>query len=431
MKLNYKRTFLIGFGFFGTSVLWTLYNAYVPIFLQAGNPNFEAPGELGFGFGAGLTGVIMTLDNVAAFFLLPLIGIWSDRVWTRWGRRMPFILVLAPISILAFILIPLTVGMIPPELSGQAGELSTQLSLFMVAVGVFLLAMAGFRTPVVALMPDLTPSPLRSQANGIINLMGGMGALVATLGSNTLYQMGRISPFIFGGGLMIVAILLLFIFIKERQTFEATSGSEEEGWDALRGIKRISPEARRSLGFLMLAIFCWFVGYNALETFLSSYGVSELGMSTGQAPLLTGAVALAFLAFAVPAGYLSGRLGRRKTIMAGLIIFCTLLLAHYFIRNATLIWVVLIVGGIAWALININSLPMVVDTAASNADLGTYTGLYYLASQLAAVVGPITNGYIVEWGGGDYNLIFLVAPAFFLIAFLCMLGVTRGEAVEQ
>ena len=427
LKLNYRKTFLIGFGFFGISVLWTLYNAYVPIYLQAGNPTFNAPGEVGFGLGAGLTGVIMTLDNVAALFLLPLIGLWSDRIWTRLGRRMPFILVLAPLAIAAFLLIPVAVRMVPPDLSGQVDRLGTPLALFMVAVGVFLLAMAGFRTPVIALMPDLTPSPLRSQANGVINLMGGVGTLIATLGSGFLYGMGHIVPFIFGGVLMAAAVLMLLFFVREPREFEAVA-HEDEGLGALRGIKRVSPEARRSLGLLMGAIFCWFVGYNAVETFLSSYGVDELGLSTGLAPLLMGVASLAFLVFAIPAGYIAARFGRRRTIIAGLVIFGVLLMANFFLRNATLVWPILALGGMGWALVNINSLPMVVDISASDADLGTYTGLYYIASQLAAIAGPAVNGYIVEWGGGDYNLIFLVTPAFFLLAILCMLRVTKGEA---
>ena len=429
-KLDYKKTFLIGFGFFGISVMWTLYNAYVPIYLQSGSPTFNAPGEVGFGLGAGLTGVIMTLDNIAAFFLLPLIGLWSDRVWTRFGRRMPFILVLAPIAIVAFILIPVTVQMIPPELSGQVDQLGTPLALFIIAIGVFLAAMACFRTPVVALMPDLTPSPLRSQANGVINLMGGVGTLIATLGSSFLYGMGRLVPFAFGGVLMGAAVLMLLFFVREPREFK-TAAHEDEGLGALRGIKRISPEARRSLAFLMAAIFCWFVGYNAVETFLSSYGVSELGMSTGTAPLLLGVASLAFLAFAIPSGYIAARFGRRRTIISGLAIFGLLLVANFFLRNATLIWAVMAVGGIGWALVNINSLPMVVDISASDADLGTYTGLYYIAAQLAAVAGPMINGYIVEWGGGDYNLIFVVTPAFFALAILCMLRVTKGEAKTQ
>ena len=429
-KLNWRFTFLIGFGFFGISVLWTLYNGYVPIYLQAGNPTFDASGEVGFGLDSFWTGVIMTLDNVAAFFLLPLIGVWSDRVWTRFGRRMPFILVLAPVSIAAFVLIPIAVRMVPPELSGQIGELGVPLAFFMVAIGIFLTAMASFRTPVIALMPDLTPSPLRSQANGIINLMGGVGTLIATVGSGILYGMGRIVPFVFGGILMLAAVLMLYFFVREPKEFEATA-HEDERLGALRGLRRVSPAARRSLAFLMGAIFCWFVGYNAVETFLSSYGVSELGMGTGQAPLLMGVASLAFLIFAVPSGYIAARFGRRRTIITGLTVFGILLAANFFLRNATLIWPIMAIGGMGWALVNINSLPMVVDIAVSAADLGTYTGMYYIASQLAAVVGPIVNGYIVRLGGGDYNLIFLATPAFFVLAILCMLGVTKGEAKES
>ncbi|MBN1178782.1 MAG: SLC45 family MFS transporter [Anaerolineae bacterium] len=426
-KLNYGKTFLIGFGFFGISVMWTLYNAYVPIYLQAGHAGFDAQGELGFGLGPGLTGVVMTLDNIAAFFLLPLIGVWSDRIWTRLGRRMPFILVLSPIAIAAFLVIPIAVGMIPVELNGQTGELGAQLAVFMLAIGVFLLAMASFRTPVIALMPDLTPSPLRSQANGIINMMGGVGTLIATLGSGILYSMGRITPFLFGGILMAVAVVVLFIFVKESPGSSVTA-RDDEGFGALQGIKRLPAEGRRSLALLMGAIFCWFVGYNAVETFLTSYGVSELAMSPGTAPLLMGVASLSFLVFAVPSGYIAARFGRRRTIITGLIVFGVLLVANFFLRNATLIWGVMAIGGMGWALVNINSLPMVIDISVSDADLGTYTGLYYIASQLAAVTGPIVNGYIVEWGHNDYNLIFLATPAFFLLAIVCMLGVTRGEA---
>ncbi|MCJ7549604.1 MAG: MFS transporter, partial [Anaerolineae bacterium] len=130
----------------------------------------------------------------------------------------------------------------------------------------------------------------------------------------------------------------------------------------------------------------------------------------------------------VPAGHIAARLGRRRTIITGLTIFGSLLLFNFFLQDARLIWAVLGVGGAGWALVNINSLPMVIDTAATDADVGAYTGFYYIASQLAAVAGPTINGYIVEWGGGDYNLIFIVTPVFFLLAILCMLGVTRGEA---
>ncbi|MBN1259494.1 MAG: MFS transporter, partial [Anaerolineae bacterium] len=258
-------------------------------------------------------------------------------------------------------------------------------------------------------------------------LMGGLGTVLATLGSGILYGLGRPVPFLFGGVLMAVAVAMLFFFVKERRE-TAMEVREDEGLGVLRGIKRVSAESRRSLFMLMGAIFCWFVGYNAVETFLSSYGVTVLGLSTGAAPLLLGAASITFLAFSIPSGYIAARLGRRRTIITGLAIFGVLLVANFFLRNATLVWPIMAIGGMGWALVNINSLPMVVDTAASDADVGTYTGLYYLASQAAAVVGPTLNGYIVEWGGGNYNLIFVVTPIFFLLAIFCMLGVTKGEA---
>ena len=299
------------------------------------------------------------------------------------------------------------------------------LAFFMAAVGVYITAMAAFRTPIITLMPDLTPSPLRSQANGVINLMGGIGTLIATVASGFLYQQGRIVPFAFGAILMIIAVLMLFVFVRERREFETVE--REGGLFALGGLQRITAEGRRSLLFLMGAIFCWFVGYNAVETFLSSYGVSVLGLSTGQAPLLMGVASLAFLIFAVPAGFIADRLGRRRTIITGLTVFGTLLLVNFFLQNPTLIWPILAIGGMGWALVNINSLPMVVDSASSDADVGTYTGFYYVASQLAAIAGPTINGYIVEWFGGNYNLIFVVTPVFFLLAILCMTQVTQGE----
>jgi maltose/moltooligosaccharide transporter len=226
---------------------------------------------------------------------------------------------------------------------------------------------------------------------------------------------------------MAAAVVMLLLFVREPRELESTA-RQDEGLGVLRGIRRVSREARLSLALLMGAIFCWFVGYNAVETFLSSYGVSELGMSAGTAPLLMGVASLAFLIFALPSGHIAARLGRRRTIIAGLVTFGVLLLINFFLRSATLIWPIMALGGMGWALVNINSLPMVVDISTSDADLGTYTGMYYLASQLAAVAGPIINGYIVKWGGGDYNLIFLATPMFFLLAVLCMLRVTKGEA---
>lgn len=430
LKLNYGKTLLIGFGFFGISVMWKLYNDYVPIFLQAGNPAFQtSTTAAGFGLGATLAGFVMTLDNLAGLFLLPVIGVWSDRVWTRLGRRRPFIVALAPISILAFMAIPFVVRQISPQMSGQTAQLGQPLALFMIVIGVFLLAMAGFRTPVISLMPDLTPSPLRSQANGIINLMGGVGGVIITLVGATLYGINITLPFIVAGALMVVAVVMLIIFVQEpRQLTNAPDEREpEEHVRALRNLQRVPAESRRSLLLLMLSIFLWFVGYNAIETFFTSYGVNVLHIKENQASLLSSVSYITFILFAVPSGFIAARIGRRKAITIGLAVFACLLLVGYLFPSIYVVGTALAVGGCAWAMVNINSLPMVVDTSPNDANIGTFTGFYYLASQLAAIVGPVLNGFVIEQSN-NYGLTLLTPVIFFVLAAVTMRGVSRGES---
>jgi MFS family permease len=430
-KLDFGKTFLIGFGFFGLSVMWKLYNDYVPIFLQAGSPGFETAARAnGFGLGATWTGFIMTLDNIVALFLLPLIGVWSDRLWVkRLGRRKPFIVVLAPISIIAFFFIPVIVKSIPPELSGVTAELRQPLGLFIAAVGIFITTMAGFRTPVISLMPDLTPSPLRSQANGIINLMGGLGGVIITLVGAQLYALNIALPFIVADVLVLAALLMLVFFVKEPRELADPGDAREEdvGLGVLKNLRQVAPASRRSLFLLLLSILLWFVGYNAIETFFTSYGVNVLGITENRAALLGSVAYVTFIIFAIPSGYIAAKIGRKRTITLGLLIFAGLLAVGYFTPNATVIGALLGVGGIAWAMVNINSLPMVIDTAESDASIGTYTGFYYFASQIAAIAGPTLNGFVIE-RSGNYNMVMLMPVIFFALAALTMQGVTRGEA---
>lgn len=431
MKLDYRRTFLLGFGFLGVSVMWLLYNSYVPIFLQAGNPAFEQTHRattVGFGLSATLAGLIMTLDNIAAFFIQPILGIVSDRTRTRMGRRMPYILIGAPLAAVAFALIPGAVNRIPPELSGQTSQLGGPLAAFMIAIGVMLLAMAAFRTPLIALMPDITPSPLRSKANGVINMMGGIGALLATFGGAMLYRINKVIPFVIGAVIMVLAALVVLWKIREPREYMDKPDAQERWWDTLKGIGAIPREERRSLVLILSAIFAWFVGYNAIETFFTSYGTFRLGVAESTASLLLGFFSLTFFLFSIPGGMLAERWGRRRTILTGLVALVALLLLASFLPNVIAIAVILFLGGMAWALININSLPMIVDLAPSDRLLGTYTGLYYISGTLAAIAGPIFNGWIIDATGKNYNTIFWVAPAFMLLAIVCMGFVTRGEA---
>jgi MFS family permease len=479
MKLDWRKTFLIGFGFLGISIIWQLYNLFVPIFLQAGSPAFDAQNGLetytvaagdtwaaiaeqhavslddllrinnaqpdtpleadqkvtivpyrGFGLGAGAAGFIMTLDNIAALFILPLIGVWSDRTRTRIGRRYPYILAAAPVAAVAFALIPVAGGLIDPSANGSIEQNGGAFAFFMIAAGIMLVAMAVLRTPVIALMPDIIPSLLRSKANGVINLMGGVGGIIAALGLARLFDVNPIWPFLIGAVVMIVAIIMLFVSVREPKVSELAhpESDEEELFQGLKGARAIPPEYRRSLTFLLLAIFCWFVGYNAIETFFSSYAVTTLGVSAGTAGTLFSVALAAFILFAVPAGYLGTRFGRRRTITAGLILFGVLLVVAAFVPNTTVITIILAGGGAGWALVNINSLPMVVDITDDERLLGTYTGLYYFASMSAAIAGPVLNGIIIELSGSNYNMIFFVTPFFFALAAGCMMLVTRGEA---
>ncbi len=414
MKLNYGKTFLLGFGFFGVSVIWGVYNAFVPLFLA--NKFDLAPGLIGF---------FMTLDNIAALLIQPPVGAWSDRLRTPIGRRMPFILIGAPIGAVAFGLIPLA-GVLP---------------LFVACTSTLLLSMALWRTPVVALMPDITPSQFRSQANGVINFMGGVGSIISFLGGAKLYDLNPAFPFWMGSALVILASLLVFIFIKEPRDF----AESEARPNILVSLREVINDPDRSALRILLAIFFWFVGYNAIEAFFTLYAVNHLGLPGADGARLLGQLSFIFVLFALPAGYIGARLGRRVTIMTGLTLISACLLAMFFLPPATLnllitklpvlgkvpvVGLFLMIAGGSWALININSLPMVVDMT-SAARIGTYTGLYYLFSTLAAIAGPNINGWIIQFTGRNYNLMMIIAPFFMLAAFIMMAGVRRGEARPQ
>jgi len=413
-RLNYGKTFLLGFGFFGISVIWMVYNSFVPLFLA--NKFQLSPAWIGF---------FMTLDNIAAFLIQPPVGAWSDRLRTPIGRRMPFILIGAPIGAVVFGLIPL----------------ANVLPLFVACTSTLLLSMAFWRIPVIALMPDITPSRFRSQANGIINLMGGVGSIVATLIGGRLYDMtpNHAYPFWMGSILVIVSAALVFIFIKEPKEYESTSEERPNLWKAFLTV--VKGEEKSALRIL-LAIFFWFVAYNAIEAFFTLYAQNHLGLPGGQGAQLLGQLSFVFVLFALPAGYIGGSLGRRKTIMIGLIGMITLMLLMYLLPKETLIVplakvfglgqmytisILLMLAGASWAMINVNSLPMVVDMT-DNARIGTYTGLYYLFSTLAAIAGPNINGWIIALTQNNYSNVMIVGPIFMLLAFIMMIGVRRGEA---
>lgn len=412
MKFNFGKTFLLGLGFFGVSVIWSVYNAFVPIFLADR-----------FLMAAGFIGFFMTLDNIAALLIQPAVGAWSDRLRTPIGRRMPFILIGAPLAAIAFIMLPI----------------SKSLVVFFLAATMLLLSMAIWRTPVVALMPDITPSKYRSQANGIINFMGGLGAIIAFLGGAALYDMNPNYPFWLGAGLVAVSAVLVFLFIKEPKEIVK---SEKETPNLLASVRMILNDPDRSAVRMLLAIFFWFIAYNGIEAFFTLFAKNHLGLPESDGARLLGQLSLLFVLFSLPSGYIGAALGRRRTIMAGIIVMATCIALMFFlpvdvltillttlpaVGNVPIIGVILMVAGIAWALINVNSLPMVVDMTEPER-VGTYTGLYYLFSTLAAILGPIVYGFIIQFSGSAYSLLMLVSPIFMALALISIAGVTRGEA---
>ena len=419
-RLNYGKTFLLGFGFFGVSVIWGVYNAFVPIFLADK-----------FGLAPAWIGFFMTLDNIAALFIQPPVGAWSDRIRTWWGRRIPFILIGAPITAAAF-------GFIP---------MASLLPIFVACTSTTLLSAALWRTPVVALMPDITPSQFRSQANGVINFMGGIGTIIALQTGGMLYKMSPNFPFWLGSVLVILAALIVFFFIEEPKEYESTEG-QPGMWASLKEV--VNDEDKSGLRILS-AIFFWFLGYSAVDTFFTLYAKNHLGIPEGDGATMLSVFPLFFVLFAIPSGYIAARIGRRITITIGLITVTVILFLFYVTpvdalltaiaplplvgiplveggaRMLTLAGVLLILGGIGWAFVNINSLPMIVDLT-SAARIGTFTGMYYLFSTFSAIVGPNVNGWAIQLTGGNYNIIMLIAPFFMIVAMVLMLGVKRGEA---
>jgi maltose/moltooligosaccharide transporter len=411
MKFSIGKTFLLGFGFFGVSVIWSVYNAYVPIFLQDR-----------FLLAVGFIGIFMTLDNIAALFIQPAVGAWSDRIHTRLGRRLPFILVGAPIAALSFIILPL------------AGSLFA----FFLASIALLISMSIWRTPVVALMPDITPSKYRSQANGIINLMGGLGAIIAFIGGAKLYDINPEYPFLMGAVLVLLAAILVLIFIREPKI---PDNSEDEKPGIISSLRTMLNSPDRSEIRLLSAIFFWFVAYAGIEAFFTLFTKNYLLLPESDGARMLGQLSLLFVIFAIPAGFIGSAVGRKKTIICGVTLMMLGVAAIFFIPPdtlATLVTTLPLVGpiyslsfimmllGVAWAFININSLPMVVDMTDA-VHIGTYTGLYYLFSTLAAIIGPILYGGVIQISGGQYNLLMIVSPLFLLFALFAMLGVRRGE----
>jgi MFS family permease len=396
-KLDVKTTLLLSFGFFGSSLVWSVYNAYVPIML-----------EQTFLLSAFVIGLIMSIDNVFGVIFQPLFGRLSDRTRTRFGRRLPFLFVCMPICAALFIFIPHM----------------KQLWSFMGIIIIFTFVMSIWRTPAVSLMPDLTPGPLRSKANGIVNLMGGIAAILAFAGGGLLFELGGFPlPFLISAVIMLGAMAILALFVREPKIPEISEAEEKEAK------VKLLPAERKSLILLLCAIFFWFFGYNAVETFFSLYATNTMDVSPGQASMMLSLFALALVVFAIPAGIIGDKIGRRKTILIGLVGITVMFVPLIFITNANLVRILLILGGMCWACVNINSLPMIVRIAGP-LKIGTFIGYYYLFSFSSQIITTPVYGAVRDLVG-HYQSLFVYAAVAFILAFGCLFFVKHGEEDEQ
>lgn len=410
-------TFLIGFGFFTMSLMDILYDTYVPIFLGTYIQKNA------------LIGAIMTLDNVLAVFLIPFVSLWSDNTRTRIGRRMPFIVTLLPLSALFFSFIP------------YAGARSLG-ALVLVIFGLNLVKQAS-RGPVVALMPDTIPGEFRSEANGVINTMGALGAIIGTVGLARLMDLdivlpilGRTKdsiPFPMAGVLVVLATMLVFTFVRERRHEDH---EKEEKVPLLRSLKAVAGEKDKSTLWILLALFFWFLSYQGILPFVGKLCKEVFGVSSnGKAALPASAVAIAQLLFAIPSGYIAHRIGRRKAIRGSLLVLTALLFLTALVASPIaaslgaglrfkLLLATMFAYGIFWITIVTNSFPMLWQMA-SFGTIGVYTGLYYTFSQTAAISAPPVTGAIIDLVG--YPGIFVFAALCEFVAFVMMGRVSKGE----
>jgi len=396
-RFPWGRTFLLGFGFFGISILWPLFNSLIPPMLED------------LGLSALVTGFILTWDNIINMFVQPWIGSLSDRTRSRFGRRKPFLMLGAPLAAVFFILVPFV----------RENFVLIALAILGTNVG-----MAIFRSPTVAYLGDLFLPGERSEANGVINLMGWLGGAVALFGGGALYKIGVPLPFIVGAGVMLVAILVVLLAVREPAAPAAVSGEVSPGLrDAIRQVAT-GPDV--SGLYLLAAIFAWFVGWNAMEAFFTIYARSVLGVSVGSGTQMLTAFAAALIVFAIPSGLIATRVGRKPTILTGLIGMLLGLVAGAFVRDPTLLLVVLAVMGAFWALVNIHSLPMIYDLSGQKS-IGAYTGLYYFASSAAAITGPILGGQLIDLTGP--TSIWFFSAIFMAGSIACMLLVKPKAAV--
>ncbi|MBQ9079501.1 MAG: MFS transporter [Clostridia bacterium] len=455
MKLNYKRVLLVGMAFLLITAFWQAYDAIVPLILTNH-----------FGLPQTASGAVMSIDNVLAVFMLPIFGALSDKVNTKYGKRTPFIFIGSILAIISFIALTLidnyqlarvTAAGIP-EMQGMTADMSAEAFVelirkmtveltienplpfigFMATLLVVLISMAIFRSPAVALMPDVTVKPLRSKANAIINLTGTVGGiLVLVLGivfaTSKNHYMQYTGYVIAVAAIMLVGLIIFMLSVKENKWVremqeESVRLGLEDAPDTADGAqkRKLSGPELRSLLLILSSVALWYIGYNSITSKYSVYATNILGFDFNLTLIIAQAAAIVSY---IPVGIISSKLGRKKTILAGV----TMLAAAFFVGNfvsastpEAVMYPVFILAGIGWATINVNSFPMAVELA-SGSNVGKYTGYYYTASMAAQIVAPILSGLFYDLIGMRYTF-FAFGTVFVVLSFVTMLFVRHGDS---
>ena len=427
MKLDNKRTVLTGLAFLSICAFWQMYNSIVPLILTNT-----------FHLNETYSGVIMAADNILALFLLPLFGSLSDKTNTRIGKRMPYVLFGTGAAIILMNILPII------DNSYSAAPSGFKTVSFVIVLGLLLVAMGTYRSPAVALMPDITPKPLRSKANAIINLMGAFGGVIYLGVAAVMYPNSKVAGlehvnyqplFIVVASIMFVAVAVLFLTVKEpklvaeQRELEAKHPEWNLAEDDGSGNETLPADVKKSLGFLLASICLWFIGYNAVETWFTTYVSQVMGQALGGAStcllIATGGAVISY----IPIGVLASKLGRKRTIMGGIILLASCFGLGYFLTTTyheinLVMFIVFALVGLAWAAINVNSLPMVVEMC-KGSDIGKFTGYYYTFSMAAQVVTPVVAGYLMR--NVSYTALFPYAAVFVAMSFVTMLFVKHGD----
>ena len=427
LKLNNKRTILVGLAFLSISAFWQMYDSVMTLILTGT-----------FQLNETVSGAIMAADNVLALFLLPLFGAISDRTETRIGRRMPFILGGTAAAAVLMNLLPML------DNRYAAAPSPVTLAGFVAVLALLLVAMGTYRSPAVALMPDVTPKPLRSKGNAIINLMGAVGGILYLAVAAVMYPTSRTEGmahvdyqplFLVVSLIMAAAVVVLFLTVREPKLAEENRRLEaaHPEWDLAEddgsGHETLPAPVKRSLGFLLVSISLWFIAYNGVTTWFTRYVAEVMGEGLGGASTcLLVATAGAIVSY-IPVGAAASRFGRKKTILFGVALLAVCFLLGFVLTTVyssiqPIMYLVFALVGLAWAAINVNSLPMVVEMCRGS-DIGKFTGYYYTFSMAAQVVTPIAAGALISAVG--YRVLFPYAACFAALAFVTMCFVRHGD----